>query len=239
MCTVTYIPKKNNDFILTSNRDEAYGRTTLAPSFYNIDGVKMLFPKDAVAGGSWIGISENNSIICLLNGGFKNHIKAGDYKMSRGVVVKELLKAHNLLKAITAFDYQGIEPFTIIAINWNDQLQAIELVWDGFKAHITVLDKEEPKIWSSSTLYDTEMKEKRREWFASFRQDKDTSAGSLMDFHTAAGEGDEHIDIKMNRGKLGTVSTTQIEKIEEVCEMRYHDFQKDEVHVTAFEMISV
>jgi len=30
MCTVTYIPKDNNNFILTSNRDEAYGRTTLA-----------------------------------------------------------------------------------------------------------------------------------------------------------------------------------------------------------------
>lgn len=56
MCTVTYIPQENNNFILTSNRDEAYGRKTLAPSFYTIDGVKMLFPKDAVAGGSWIGV---------------------------------------------------------------------------------------------------------------------------------------------------------------------------------------
>lgn len=238
MCTVTYIPKENNDFILTSNRDEAYGRTTLAPSFYDINGVKMLFPKDAVAGGSWIGISEKNSMICLLNGGFENHIKVEDYKMSRGVVVKELLKAEDLAKAITAFNYQGIEPFTIIAINWSNHLQAIELVWDGYKAHITPLGKE-PKIWSSSTLYDAEMKAKRRAWFASFREEKEATAGNLLDFHTTAGEGDEHIDVKMNRGKLGTVSTTQVEKKEDVCEMRYHDFQKDEMHTTSFEMITV
>jgi len=152
MCTVTYIPKENNTFILTSNRDEAVGRTTLVPSFYDIDGVKMLFPKDAVAGGTWIGISEKSRMICLLNGGFENHVKVQDYKMSRGIVVKRLLKADDLSEAINNFDYQGIEPFTIVAIDWSNNLKATELVWDGYKAHITVLDKE-PKIWSSSTLY--------------------------------------------------------------------------------------
>lgn len=238
MCTVTYIPKENNNFILTSNRDEAYGRTTLAPSFYDIDGVKMLFPKDAVAGGSWIGISEKSRMICLLNGGFENHIKVQDYKMSRGVVVKELLKAGDLSKAIQDFDYQGIEPFTIVAIDWSTSLIATELVWDGYKAHITVLGKE-PKIWSSSTLYDHAMKAKRRNWFADFSQDADWSAGSLLDFHTTGGEGNEYVDLRMNRGKLGTVSITQVEKTGEICTMTYHDFQKEEVHVTDFEMIPV
>lgn len=236
MCTVTYIPKDNNNFILTSNRDEAYGRTTLAPSFYAIDGVKMLFPKDAVAGGSWIGVSEKSRMICLLNGGFENHVKEQAYKMSRGVVVKELLKADNLSNAIADFDYTGIEPFTIAAIDWSSTLKATELVWDGCKAHITVLGKE-PKIWSSSTLYDSEMKAKRREWFRKFARSTDWSVESLFTFHTTAGEGDEYIDLRMNRGKLGTVSVTQVEKTEDSCSMSYHDFQKNEVHHTDFEMI--
>lgn len=238
MCTVTYIPKENNNFILTSNRDEAYGRTTLAPSFYDVDGVKMLFPKDAVAGGSWIGISEKSRMICLLNGGFTNHIKVQDYKMSRGVVVKELLKAEDLTMAIQDFEYDGIEPFTIVAIDWSGVLKATELVWDGHKAHINVLGKE-PKIWSSSTLYDATMKEKRRDWFAQFSKETDWTPESLLDFHTTAGEGDKHIDLKMNRGKLGTVSSTQVTKNGESCEMAYHDFQKEEVHTTNFEMITV
>ncbi len=238
MCTVTYIPLENNNFILTSNRDEAYGRKTLAPSFYDIDGVKMLFPKDAVAGGSWIGISEKNRMICLLNGGFENHIKVQDYKMSRGVVVKELLKAEDVSQAILDFDYQGIEPFTIIAIDWKSTLQATELVWDGYKAHISELGNT-PKIWSSSTLYDTVMKSKRKEWFAAFAKTTDWSAESVYGFHTTAGEGNEHVDVRMNRGKLGTVSVTQVVKNQEVCAMTYHDFQKEEVHTTDFEMIPV
>jgi hypothetical protein len=236
MCTVTYIPQENNNFILTSNRDEAYGRTTLAPSFYDIDGVKMLFPKDAVAGGSWIGISEKNSMICLLNGGFENHIKVQDYKMSRGVVVKELLKAEDLSKAILDFDYKGIEPFTIIGIDWKSGLRATELVWDGYKAHIQELGNT-PQIWSSSTLYTSDMKSKRQKWFEDFAKNTDWSAESLFTFHTTAGEGDEHIDVRMNRGKLGTVSVTQVVKQEELCAMTYHDFQKKEVHSTDFEMI--
>lgn len=236
MCTVTYVPKDNDNFILTSNRDEAYGRTTLAPNFYNVNGVKMLFPKDVVAGGSWIGISEKSRMICLLNGGYENHVKLEGYKMSRGVVVKELLKADALSQAIEEFDYSGIEPFTIVAIDWSNTLKATELVWDGTKAHITILGKE-PKIWSSSTLYDEEMKAKRREWFAEFANDTDWSIQSLFSFHTTAGEGDDYIDLRMNRGKLGTVSVTQVEKQDEVCRMEYNDFQKEEVHTVDFEMI--
>lgn len=238
MCTVTYIPKKNNTFILTSNRDEAIGRTTLVPSFYDIDGVKMLFPKDAVAGGSWIGISEKSRMICLLNGGFEAHIRVENYKMSRGVVVKKLLKAEDLSQAIAQFDYKGIEPFTIVAIDWSGDLKATELVWDGYKAHITILG-DEPKIWSSATLYDATMKEKRRDWFSVFSETTDWSPTSLFDFHTKAGEGDAHIDLQMNRGLLKTVSVTQVEKSEDTCTMTYHDLQKEEIHTTEFEMITV
>lgn len=238
MCTVTYIPKGNSNFILTSNRDEAVGRTTLPPDFYDVDGVKMLFPKDAVAGGSWIGISEKNTMVCLLNGGFENHVKVENYKMSRGVVVKELLKADNLSAAINAFEYQGIEPFTIVAIDWNFKLKATELVWDGYKAHITVLP-DAPKIWSSSTLYDASMKQKRRDWFEVFSNENEFEASNLHHFHTTAGEGDKNVDVLLDRGLLKTVSVTQVEKVDDDCAMTYYDLQKDEVHRTEFDTVTV
>ena len=238
MCTVTYIPKGNSNFILTSNRDEAVGRTTLVPDFYDVDGVKMLFPKDAVAGGSWIGISEKNSIICLLNGGFENHIRVKNYKMSRGVVVKELLKADDLSAAIDDFDYKGIEPFTIIAIDWSSELKATELVWDGDKVHINVLPNE-PKIWSSSTLYDASMKQKRYDWFDAFLKETTFEASDMYNFHTTAGEGDTHVDVLMDRGLLKTVSVTQVEKTDNDCAMTYYDLQKDEVRRTEFDTVTV
>ncbi|WP_299679324.1 NRDE family protein [uncultured Dokdonia sp.] len=237
MCTVTYIPKGNSNFILTSNRDEAVGRTTLPPDFYDVDGVKMLFPKDAVAGGSWIGISEKSSMICLLNGGFENHVKLEKYKMSRGVVVKELLKANDLSAAIDAFDYEGIEPFTIVAIDWSTDLKATELVWDGKKAHITVLPSE-PKIWSSSTLYDVHMKQKRRDWFDIFSNETNFGVDDLHHFHTTAGEGDKNTDVLLDRGLLKTVSVTQVEKVDDNCAMTYYDLQKDEVHRAEFDTVT-
>ena len=49
MCTVSFIPLSNEDFILTSNRDESPNRKTLTPQKYEINNVQLLFPKDEVA----------------------------------------------------------------------------------------------------------------------------------------------------------------------------------------------
>jgi len=238
MCTVTFIPQGNNNFILTSNRDEAIGRKTLPPDFYDIEDTKMLFPRDAVAGGSWIGLSEKSRLICLLNGGFKKHLRQNLYRMSRGVIVKELLKTPDLTAIIYDFDYTGVEPFTIIAISWEKTLEVTELIWDGEQAHIRTLD-ERPHIWSSSTLYDETMKGKRRDWFSGFIEEGNISSmEDMYTFHTKAGEGDPNVDVCLDRGLLKTVSITQVSKQDEQCDMRYHDLLKNEVYNTGFEMIT-
>ena len=85
MCTVTYLPLGNNDFILTSNRDEDPKRKTIPPKEYLEDGVKLTYPKDELAGGTWIGLSEKSRLICLLNGGFTKHSREESYRMSSWV----------------------------------------------------------------------------------------------------------------------------------------------------------
>ena len=92
MCTVTFISKSDSDFILTSNRDEAPGRDTFPPEIYLEEGVRLLYPKDAVASGTWIGVSERKRAITLMNGGFVAHDRKSFYRKSRGVVVKDFLK---------------------------------------------------------------------------------------------------------------------------------------------------
>jgi len=57
MCTVTFIPLENKNFVLTSNRDEAPNRTTIPPRNEGVELVMILAPKDALAGGTWIGSS--------------------------------------------------------------------------------------------------------------------------------------------------------------------------------------
>ena len=238
MCTVSLIPVSKNGFILTSNRDEAIGRKTLFPEFYQEEGVRMLYPKDAVAGGTWIGVGEKNTMVCLLNGGFENHKRLSKYRQSRGVVVKEVLIADNIEYCLRNYDCTGIEPFTIIAVNWTSALKFYELVWDGTKKHIKELPKE-PRIWSSSTLYTKEMKEYREEWFENFRTTTSISSASLMDFHREGGVGNKDIDLVMDREVLKTCSITQVSKTEEVIAMRYEDLQKQEMTLTTFEAITV
>ncbi len=238
MCTVTLIPTQDNSFILTSNRDEAIDRKTLLPEFYQINKTRMLFPRDAVAGGTWIGLSDKSTMICLLNGGFEAHKRKASYRLSRGVVVKDLLGSDDLCNSIEEYNYKGIEPFTIVAVNWQSDLKFLELVWDGKEKHVRNLEKE-THIWSSSTLYTQEMKKMRQAWFYTFQKENLLTPERLLDFHKNAGVGNKNIDLQIDRGTLKTRSVTQIVKNEEEISMRYENLQKKEINTVTFEEITV
>ncbi len=238
MCTVSLIPISENDFILTSNRDEAGGRKTLFPEFYQEQTVRVLYPRDAVAGGTWIGVSEKNTLVCLLNGGFEGHKRLSNYRQSRGVVVKDVLVADNLEKCLRNYNYTGIEPFTLVVVNWTEGLRFFELVWDGVEKHFQELPKE-PRIWSSSTLYSKEIKEMREEWFGDFIDNEGLSAESILKFHKEGGIGNQDVDLVMDRGTRKTCSVTQVSKNDETVSMRYEDLHKQEKSLTTFEAITV
>ncbi|HBC04015.1 MAG: hypothetical protein CL528_09010 [Aequorivita sp.] len=236
MCTITFIPKTNNDFILASNRDEAPGRETFPPEIYEEDGVKLLYPKDAVAGGTWIGASDKKRIVCLMNGGFVAHKREAFYRKSRGLVVKDLLKSANLKKEIENYDFCGIEPFTTVLIEWETEVQLLQLVWDGETYHFSE-EPLAPHIWSSSPLYPENLKKKREQWFSAFLlETKNPSEEELLQFHKTAGEGDLNSNLIMDRGFIKTKSITQISKKENAIEMRYEDLQTGKTSKLAISM---
>lgn len=237
MCTVSlvYNSEESPGFILTSNRDEAPGRETLSPDFYNVNDSRLLFPKDAVAGGTWIGVSGNKRVVCLMNGGFENHIRENKYRVSRGVVVKDILAAEDPLLEINSYNFHGIEPFTLILADWKQDLFFYELVWDGSKAHQKNLELKN-HIWSSSPLYSPEMRKLREAWFEEFQQRKNATSESLWDFHHSAGVGNKNIDLIMDRGFIKTKSITQIIKTSEKTRMIYEDLQKNEISEKIFDI---
>ncbi len=223
MCTVTYLPLASDDFILTSNRDEDPKRNTISPKVYEEEGVKLTYPKDELAGGTWIGLSEKKRLICLLNGGFAKHKRAESYRMSRGVIVKQLLKVDNPVEIINHFDFDGIEPFTIVLVDWAMSLKAYELVWDGTQKYFEKLD-DKPKIWSSSTLYNEEMKQLRRDWFADWLgENKIFKQKDILKFHQDETKGSPEISLKMKRSRVQTVSVTSVRKETDDIKMSYID----------------
>lgn len=222
MCTVTFLPTSHNNFILTSNRDEQSTRETYPPKKYSEDGIEMIFPKDKMAGGTWIGISNNNRLVCVLNGAFVKHIRKDAYKKSRGVIAKEVLKATNLLRFMEALNLENIEPFTMVIVDWNtSKLNLYELIWDDCQKHFNKL-KNEPKIWSSSTLYSEDSKEIRKNWFRNWKENNEISQETILNFHHSQ-IGDKEQAILMKRSYVETVSITSVKKENKQIEMQYED----------------
>lgn len=222
MCTVTFLPLENTDFILTSNRDELKIRETLKPKTYKEDDVEMLFPKDKVAGGTWIGLSSKKRSVCVLNGGYTKHKRKKIYSKSRGLIAKELLKEDRLLPYLEKLDLLGVEPFTLVIVDWNNnELNLVEVVWDEVEKHITKY-KNEPKIWSSSSLYTDETKELRKKWFLEWLAENKFTSEAILKFHHSE-KGDKEQAILMKRAYVETLSITSVKKTENTIEMVYED----------------
>lgn len=221
MCTVTFLPLSDQGFVLTSNRDVGYQRKkAIQPEIYKENGVSLNYPKDGQAGGTWIGTSRNNRLICLLNGGFKNHKRAAFYRKSRGMIVKELLIAEDFEEEAMKIDLKNIEPFTLVVVSWEHSLKLLEFVWDGEQRYFKELEQR-PRIWSSSTLFTEDMKRMREAWFEEWYLKKEINPDSILLFHNEAGVGDPDIDVVLRREKVGTVSITQVLKEREKTEIRY------------------
>jgi len=231
MCTVSFIPISEHDFILTSNRDESPMRETLFPKIYKQDIIKLLYPKDKLAGGTWIGASEHQRLICLLNGGFNPHKRKENYRMSRGKIVTDLLSVNDIDKVMDKYDLIDIEPFTLILVNWKHELQLKELVWDGKDKFISNKPLQ-PTIWSSSLLYSEDVKRKRERWFSDFLNSAEgITEDSIINFHKNAGDGDVETNLIMDRKFVRTKSITEIKKNKDRCTMRYEDLIEQKVSV--------
>ena len=226
MCTVTYIPKGKNEFVLTSNRDENPSRSPKNITRLVENRGVLIFPRDKAAGGTWIAASEKDRIICLLNGAFEYHRHDPPYRMSRGIMVLDYFNYPSASSFFDAFPFSGMEPFTMIII---ERGQLIEFRWDGACTHVKQLDTRYAYIWSSASLYPAPIREKREKWFAEWMLGRvDFSIQSILDFHRYGGEGDSVNDLTMNRGNIvKTVSITSIVKEKDQIKMIYHDLIRD------------
>jgi len=228
MCTVSFIRVKEKIF-LTSNRDEKHFRSSaIPPTFYASETGKLLFPKDGDAGGTWIAMHENGNAIIFLNGGFISHLPQPPYRLSRGVILLDLISHSSPFQHFSKMNLSSIEPFT--AVIWEEN-RLYESRWDGNQKYSLELDSTAAHIWSSVTLYDTEVISRRKSWFTQWLQNNpEPTLDDILHFHQFTGDGDSHNDLMMNRnGQVYTVSITGLELRDRNGFMKYMDL-KNKLH---------
>ena len=228
MCTVTYIPKGNNEFILTQNRDESPTRSAHNLLKINKNGKEVLFPRDSGAGGTWIAVSDSNQLVSILNGAFMKHKHQPPYRRSRGIMALDFFDFSNAEQFFQTYDFEGMEPFTMLIF---DDGKLFDFRWDERYKFIEELDVNQTHIWASSTLYTKEAKKKRRIWFEDWKKGrKDFSQSAILDFHRTAGDGDPENDLVMNRSNMvRTTSITSIVKSKSETEMYFSDLLSGKV----------
>lgn len=226
MCTLTYLPTKDG-FILTHNRDERQDRLASEKiKLLKHDDHKVFFPQDLEANGSWIAFSEKGRAVALLNGGSEPHQRKESYRHSRGLVVLDNFKYPDQDSFYRDYNLQNIEPFTLIV---RDKPGLWQIVHDENRTKLQKLDANKTGIWSSTTLYTKEVRQKRSDWFYHWlnKQNK-PSADEVRYFHKSAGDGDRENDLIMSRwGILKTVSITQIQAGAQGGKISYEDLVKD------------
>ena len=228
MCTVSYFPKGENHFILTSNRDEAPKRSATGISIEMRKGKELIFPRDPLANGTWIAASNTNQLVCVLNGAFEKHKHRPPYRLSRGIMALDFFAYDDADHFFEHFEFEGIEPFTMVIF---DNGKLYETRWDEQLLYAQPLRSDVPHIWASSTLYPKEWQAKRRKWYANEIENKTmVEQQDLIDFHHTAGEGNPEYDLIMNRHNMVcTTSITSINKQANQIDMRFEDLQNSKL----------
>ena len=236
MCTLTYLPIEKDSFILTSTRDVMRQRAKATkPDHYRSNGLSLYYPKDGKAGGSWLGISGYKRLICLLNGAFDFYFPEPPYKKSRGLVLLDLLSIKEKEKLIEFDSFSDIEPFTMIIIDWSSDYELFELRWDGVNKYLKRLENRS-QIWSSSSLYNSSAKNKRKEMFRGWlKNNNEYDENGIMDFHNLETD-DPKNSIRMNRDLFCSVSLSCIKKHKDDLSWRYKDLVGNEEYIECFKL---
>ncbi len=234
MCTVSFVASKNA-FVFTSNRDEHIARAAIEPKSYRINNETLFFPKDPLAGGTWFAVNKNGNVLILLNGAEHKHKHSPPYNRSRGLVVLEIISNKNPINFWQNINLENVEPFTLVLFQ-NKKLY--QLRWNGQQKMNANLDVNKKHIWSSSTLYSTEIAENRAKWFFDFTDNLgQISAIDMLNFHENTHIENTENGLVMKRSDvLKTISITQTIVSENSINLIYKDLIKSEIFENKIEI---
>lgn len=233
MCTVSFV-FSNGKAILTHNRDEKVARpSAIEPKSYLVNNKNIIFPKDPKAGGTWYAITEDANVLVLLNGADEKHELKPSYRKSRGLIVLDIISSDSPIEAWKTIDLSAIEPFTLVLFQDSKLYQ---LRWNEVEKSTINLDVSQNHIWSSSTLYPKDIREKRANWFHTFLDTKpEVDEVEMFNFHRyTEGENQEN-GLVINRNDLmKTLSITQTVIDKNKVVLSHYDLQQQKDFTNTF-----
>ena len=214
MCTVTVVPHEQG-VRLFCNRDEQRTRLPgIPPQIRDLSGQRALFPVDPQRGGTWVGVNDAGLVVALLNLRPPVPRTAVEPKLSRGLIVLELLSCASLPQAVhtaTGLDAGRFEPFRAVIAHAGSLAVATSF---GIGAiHCTQRLLEAPVLFTSSSLGDTAVLPPRHRLFE--RMVLQGGAHCWLEgqarFHDHQWPERPEISVRMERPDALTVSRTQID----------------------------
>jgi hypothetical protein len=130
MCTALWLTRPDG-WELHFNRDESTRRGPgEPPAVFEVEGVRVVAPRDSDAGGTWIGVNQYGLGVALLNGADLRSTE-GDWR-SRGLLVRELLAMDDpaaIADRIRASDPDRHRAFTLLVLAPGQEARIHE--WNG------------------------------------------------------------------------------------------------------------
>lgn len=209
MCILSLV-RTANSIVLTSNRDEQRARpNSFPPEITTARNRKTILARDAQAQGTWLLTDNYGRTAVLLNGAFERHTPTPPYRESRGIVLNNLFQEENFKNAFLFYNFDNIEPFKVIYL---DQHLTLQCIWDGNEKYIFEIDLTIPNVFFSSTLYNREQQELKKNHFLEiFKSYKHIDSSFLFEFHSNQNILSSELNFFMNREEQITKSVTQIE----------------------------
>jgi hypothetical protein len=158
--------------------------------------------------------------------------------MSRGIVVLDSLLSSSAEHFATSYDLDGIEPFTMVMVEWKENYSLHELRWDGSQKYFRKLDETAFHLWSSATLYPPQMMVAKEKLFAEhLSRVKEIAVGSMIDLHGQFLYEDwlkppERVEV------VATLSITAVAGNQTSLSMNYRDLVRKELPLTTLELHS-
>ncbi|MBA3649014.1 MAG: NRDE family protein [Chitinophagales bacterium] len=238
MCTVSFVPLNQDEFILTSNRDETTARgLSSAPQIIRSQNFSIACPVDPLANGTWIGASDTRKVVCLLNGAFKKHKRHVPYRKSRGLVVLDFFNSSTVIEYVNEYDFTNIEAFTMVIISAEEGIKLYELRWDGNQKYFTRRDEGQIHLWSSVTLYTEDIIAAKENAFKNYlKKSSVVSQKKLIDLHEKHFLYQDWVEPYLQLNEIQTLSVTSIHGNNHSLVMAYRDLIKK---VTALKIINL